>query len=128
MQIKEVDPFCPFCPFVESITCLFSILGNVRLPPPPPNSSLSFFISIPNPAKRVVAVGMGIAPDPPHRSVRALVSAYGSYLGYERRSVALAKDAAPAVGATSVPAGGEVVPNSTYASDSGASDYAARIG
>ena len=78
-------------------------------------------------AKRV-AVGMRIAPPPPHRSVRALFSAYGSYLGYERRSVAPAKDAARAVVEAIAPAGGEVVPSSAYASDSGASDYAARIG
>ena len=45
----------------------------------------------------LVAVGIGISPDPPHRSVQALASAYGSYLGYERQSVFLAKDAEVAV-------------------------------
>ncbi len=29
-----------------------------------------------------VAVGIRVAPYPPHRSVRALISAYGSCLGY----------------------------------------------
>jgi hypothetical protein len=35
-----------------------------------------------NPVGRVVAVGTSVARCPPHRSVRALVSAYGSYLGW----------------------------------------------
>jgi hypothetical protein len=34
-----------------------------------------------NPSVGEVAVGTIIADRPPHRSVRALVSAYGSYLG-----------------------------------------------
>lgn len=34
-----------------------------------------------NPAQNAVAVGMPAAQHPPHRSVRALFSAYGSYLG-----------------------------------------------
>src|SRR5208283_3559828 len=38
----------------------------------------------------VVAVGTTIAGRPPRRSVRALTSAYGSYLGWWRRSVVLA--------------------------------------
>jgi hypothetical protein len=52
------------------------------------------------------AVGMGITPDPPHRSVQALASAYGSYLGYERQSVAPAKDAGGAGVEAIVPAVG----------------------
>ena len=35
-----------------------------------------------NPSIDEVAVGTIIADRPPHRSVRALISAYGSYLGY----------------------------------------------
>ena len=43
-------------------------------PPPPP---LRYFQTVEN----FVAVGIPVARHPPHRSVRALVSAYGSYLG-----------------------------------------------
>jgi hypothetical protein len=71
---------------------------------------------------------MGITPHPPHRSVRALVSAYGSYLGYERRSVSLAKDAVHAVGEAIAPADGAFVSSSVHQFDSGASSYAARVG
>src|SRR5262249_7534441 len=86
-----------------------------------------------NPAKREpeeewVAVGIGIAPHPPHGSVRALVSAYGSYLGYERQSVAPAKDAAVAVVEAISPTGGASVPNSADACGSGAAIAVARVG
>src|ERR1035438_8845040 len=43
-----------------------------------------------SPGDYVVAVGTTITGRPPHRSVRALSSAHGSYLGSWRRSVVLA--------------------------------------
>src|SRR5258708_2883474 len=51
--------------------------------------ALSFVIPI---RAAEVAVGISVARYPPRRSVRALVSAYGSYLGFWRQSVVPAKD------------------------------------